>query len=73
MSGYNQDHSNLLKKYLKFFNIKKESAFKEVKLSLKDIEEDCLDGQVFTKNDVEKIFRKIGKHLSNFINSTYSK
>lgn len=63
MSGYTEDHSNLLKRYLKFFNLKKEAAFKEVKLSLGDIREDSLDNAVFTKNDVEGIFTKIGKIL----------
>jgi hypothetical protein len=61
MSGFSQDHSNLLKRYLTFFNLKKQSAFKEVKLSLKDIQEDNMDNQVFTKNDVENMFTKIGK------------
>lgn len=59
MSGFSQDHSNLLKRYLNFFHLKKESAFKEVKLALKDLEEDSLDNQVFTRKDVEGIFKKI--------------
>ena len=67
MRGYTEDHSNLLKKYLNFFNNKKESAFKEVKLSLGDLREDSLDNAVFTKADVESIFDKIGNYLS-FLN-----
>mmetsp|Transcript_19146 Transcript_19146/g.18794 ORF Transcript_19146/g.18794 Transcript_19146/m.18794 type:complete len:183 (-) Transcript_19146:301-849(-) len=63
MSGYTDDHSNLLKRYLKFFNLKKESAFKEVKLSLGDIREDSLDNAVFTKADVEGIFSKIEEEV----------
>jgi len=64
MSGYTADHSALLKRYLNFFHIKKEAAYKEVKLSLKDIEEDALETQVFTRNDVENIFRKIEDEVS---------
>ena len=59
MSGYSDDHSQLLKRYLNFFHIKKETAYKEVKLNIKELEEDALENQVFTRNDVESIFKRI--------------
>ena len=59
MSGYTQDHSNLLKRYLNFFHIKKEKAYKEVNLELNDIKDESLENHVFTKKDVEGIFNKI--------------
>lgn len=65
MSGYTDDHSALLKRYLNFFHLKKENAFKEVKMIIKDLEDEALENHVFTRNDVEAIFKKIYDDVSS--------
>ena len=37
---FSPEHLDLLKRYLNFFKIKKEGAFKEVHLAIKDIKKD---------------------------------
>ena len=57
------EHAALLKKYLLFFEQKKEGARKEVAACIRDLKDDAMENQIFTKKDVERIFESCEKEV----------
>ena len=50
----------MLKRFLSFFNLKKEQCNKQVKLAIEDTKDECLkQTAIFTKQDLEKTFERM--------------
>jgi hypothetical protein len=53
-----------LKRFLTFFNLKKEQCNKQVKLAIEDTKEECLkQTAIFTKQDLEKTFERMQSEM----------
>lgn len=49
-----------MKRFLSFFNLKKEQCNKQVSLAVLDVKEDCLkQSGIFTKADLESAFERV--------------
>ena len=57
--NFQEDHKDLLKRFLSFFNLKKEQCNKQVTLAIEDVRDECLKQPIFTKADMEKTFEKL--------------
>eukprot|EP00347_Sterkiella_histriomuscorum_P009298 403341739 len=65
--NFQPDHQELLKKYLGFFNLKKESCNKQIQLAIDDVEEDCLKSAIFTKSDMESTFERLRQEMQQTV------
>ena len=54
----------MLKRFLSFFNLKKEQCNKQVKLAIEDTKDECLkQTAIFTKQDLEKTFERMQSEM----------
>ncbi len=72
ISGLNDTNQAQISKYLKYFRQKRESSIKLVNAEIKDVKNDRLNEDVYSKDDVEDVLDFLNSALRVIsINLTY--
>jgi hypothetical protein len=64
-----EDHQELLKRFLLFFHLKQQGCFKEVHLSIEDIKDEHANTKLFSKVDMEAIMERLQKEVETTVKS----